>query len=123
MATHEPSLFNNGEFVTPDGFTLLTGKEQIANSSSLQELSLVIDKNTRAQLYKISVFGASSGRLSSTSQLYKYDDINDTLINNATNTVCPVVKDNFECEGKEIEPVGEYLLEGKITENYFLAKE
>ncbi len=43
LATHEPSLFNNGEFVTPDGFTLLTGKEQIANSSSLQELSLVID--------------------------------------------------------------------------------
>ena len=115
LATHEPSLFNNGKFVTPDGFTLLTGKEQIANSSSLQELSLVIDKNTRAQLYKISVFGASTGRLSSTSQLYKYDDVNDTLINNATNTVCPVVKDNFECEGKEIEPGWRVFVGG---ENY-----
>ena len=79
-------------------------KEQIANSTTLQELSLVIDKNTRAQLYKISVFGASTGRLTSTSQLYTYDEMNDALFNNATNTICPVVKDNFECEGKEIEP-------------------
>ena len=66
LATHEPSLFNNGEFVPPEGFNLLSGKEQIANSSSLQELSLVIDKNTRAQLYKISVFGASTGPVSYT---------------------------------------------------------
>ena len=103
-ATHEPSLFINGEFSTPDGYYQLSGKEQIANSTTLQELSLVIDKNTRAQLYKISVFGASTGRLTSTSQLYTYDEINDALFNNATNTLCPVVKDNFECEGKEIEP-------------------
>ena len=101
-ATHEPSLFINGEFSTPDGYYQLSGKEQIANSTTLQELSLVIDKNTRAQLYKISVFGASTGRLTSTSQLYTYDEMNDALFNNATNTLCPVVKDNFECEGKEI---------------------
>ena len=53
-ATHEPSLFIDGEFSTPDGYYQLSGKEQIANSTTLQELSLVIDKNTRAQLYKIS---------------------------------------------------------------------
>ena len=67
-ASHEPSLFSNGEFIAPEGYYLLSGKEQIANSTTLQDLSLIIDKNTRAQLYKISVFGASTGRLSSTSQ-------------------------------------------------------
>ncbi len=103
-ATHEPSLFINGEFSIPDGFYQLSGKEQIANSTTLQELSLVIDQNTRAQLYKISVFGASTGRLTSTSQLYTYDELNDVLINNATNSICPVIKDNFECDGNEIEP-------------------
>ena len=103
-ASHEPSLLSNGEFVAPEGYYLLSGKEQIANSTTLQDLSLIIDKNTRAQLYKISVFGASTGRLSSTSQLYTYDEINDALINNATNTICPVNIDNFECEGVEVEP-------------------
>ena len=103
-AKHEPSLFVNDEFVTPDGYYLLPGKEQIANSSILQELSLIIDKNTRVQLYKISVFDASTGRLSSTFQLYKYDQLNDVMINNASKLSCPVVKDNFVCDGKEIEP-------------------
>jgi len=114
-ASHEPSLLSNGEFVAPEGYYLLSGKEQIANSTTLQDLSLIIDKNTRAQLYKISVFGASTGRLSSTSQLYTYDEINDALINNATNTICPVNIDNFECEGVEVEP-GWRVFVG--TENY-----
>ena len=92
-ATHEPSLFIDGEFSTPDGFYQLSGKEQIANSTSLQELSLVIDKNTRAQLYKISVFGASTGRLTSTSQLYTYDEINDALFNNCLLYTSPSPRD------------------------------
>ncbi len=77
FAMHEPSLMQNGEIVPPDGFTLLTGKDQIANSTTLQDLSLVIDQNTRAQLFKISVFGASTGLLSSTSQLYTFDESTD----------------------------------------------
>lgn len=100
----EPSLFIEGNFQTPDGYYLLSGKEQIANSGTLQELSLVLNKNTRATLYKISVFGASTGRLSSTSQLYSYDSETDTMINNATNSICPAVVDNFECDGLEIDP-------------------
>ena len=94
----EPSLFIDGNFQTPEGYYLLSGKEQIANSSTLQELSLVLNQNTRATLYKISVFGASTGRLSSTSQLYNYDPETNTLTNNATNSICPMVVDNFECD-------------------------
>jgi hypothetical protein len=108
-------LFVNNEFITPDGYYLLSGKEQIANSSTLQELSLIIDKNTRVQLYKISVFGASTGRLTSTSQLYTYDELNDVMINNADKLTCPVVKDNFVCDGKEIEPGWRVFVGG---ENY-----
>jgi len=100
----EPSLFNDGNFQTPEGYYLLSGKEQIANSSTLQELSLVLNQNTRATLYKISVFGASTGRLSSTSQLYNYDPETNTLTNNATNSICPMVVDNFECDGLEVDP-------------------
>jgi len=114
-ANHEPSLFVNNEFITPDGYYLLSGKEQIANSTTLQDLSLIIDESTRVQLYKISVFGASTGRLSSTSQLYTYDDLNDVMINNADNLPCPVVKDNFVCDGKEIEPGWRVFVGG---ENY-----
>ena len=44
-----------------------------------------------------------------------YDDVNDSLVNNATNTICPSVKDNFECEGKEIEPGWRVFVGG---ENY-----
>ena len=103
-ATHEPSLLKDGKVVTPEGLYLLSGKEQIANSQQLQDLSLVINQNTRAQLYKISVFGSSTGRLSSTSQLYSYNNETDILTDNSTNTLCPAVKDNFECNGVEIDP-------------------
>ena len=105
----EPSLFIDGNFQTPEDYYLLSGKEQIANSSTLQELSLVLNQNTRAHYIQISVFGASTGRLSSTSQLYSYDPETNTLTNNATNSICPVVIDNFECEGLELNPVGESL--------------
>lgn len=118
-ANHEPSLFVNNEFVTPDGYYLLSGKEQIANSTTLQDLSLIIDESTRVQLYKISVFGASTGRLSSTSQLYTYDDLNDVMINNADNLPCPVVKDNFVCDGKEIEPGWRVFVGGENYRNLF----
>ena len=103
-ATHEPSLKKNDELIVPDGFYVLSGKEQIANADVLQELSLVIDSKTRAKIFKISVFGASTGSLSSTSQLYTYDSNKDALINNSTNIICPAVDDNFECDGKEIDP-------------------
>ena len=60
FARHEPSLKNSsGEIVPPEGFKLLLGKDQINLANKLQELSLVIDTSTRAQLYKISVFGLS----------------------------------------------------------------
>ena len=104
FAKHEPSFKQNGEIFPPDGFNLLTGKDQIANSTTLQELSLVIDKNTRAQLFKISVFGASTGLLSSTSQLYTFDESTDSITNNSTNTTCLAEIDNFVCNGKEIDP-------------------
>ena len=86
-ATHEPSLKKNDELIVPDGFYVLSGKEQIANADVLQELSLVIDSKTRAKIFKISVFGASTGSLSSTSQLYTYDSNKDVLINNSTNII------------------------------------
>ncbi len=86
FANHEPSLKNsNGEIVIPENFYQLSGKEQIANSSQLQELALLVDKNTRIKLYNISVFGASSGRLSSSQQKYSYDVDTDTLFDNSKN--------------------------------------
>ena len=115
-------LINGEFFYTRWLFINFLEKEQIANSTTLQELSLVIDKNTRAQLYKISVFGASTGRLTSTSQLYTYDEMNDALFNNATNTLCPVVKDNFECEGKEIEPGWRVYVGGENYSKLFLVR-
>ena len=52
FANHEPSFKNpSGEIFIPDNLYLLSGKEQIANSSQLQELSLLVDKNTRCLLY------------------------------------------------------------------------
>ena len=119
FATHEPSLKKNGELSIPDGFYLLSGKEQIANADALQDLSLVIDSKTRAKLFKISVFGASTGSLSSTSQLYTYDSTNDALINNSTNTLCPAVDDNFECDGKEIDPGWRIYVGSENYENLF----
>ena len=85
FANHEPSLknSNNGEIVIPENFYQLSGKEQIANSSQLQDLALLVDKNTRIKLYNISVFGASSGRLSSSQQKYSYDVDTDTLFDNS----------------------------------------
>ena len=82
----------------------MSGKDQIANSSTLQDLSLKIDSSTRAKLYKISVFGASTGRLFSTSQLYTYSEVDDVILDNSTNTICPRVVDNFVCNGEEIDP-------------------
>jgi ABC-type sugar transport system permease subunit len=76
---------------------------------------LVINKNTRAKLYKISVFGASTGRLSSTSQMYSYDEEQDVLVNNSTGTICPLEIDNFVCDGIEVDP-GWRVYVG--TENY-----
>ena len=104
IATHEPSLKINGEIVVPEGLYQLSGKEQIANAETLQEMSLVINKNTRAKLYKISVFGSSTGRLSSTKQLYTYDESKDALIDGSNDSVCPSDGDNFVCQGIEIDP-------------------
>ena len=50
-ANHEPSFKDsNNNIVIPESLYLLSGKEQIANSSQLQELSLLVDKNTRINL-------------------------------------------------------------------------
>ena len=114
-ASHEPSIKKDGIIIPPEGFYLLSGKEQIANSTLLQDLSLVINKNTRAKLYKISVFGASTGRLSSTSQMYSYDEEQDVLVNNSTGRICPLEIDNFVCDGIEVDP-GWRVYVG--TENY-----
>ena len=114
-ASHEPSIKEDGIIIPPEGFYLLSGKEQIANSTLLQDLSLVINKNTRAKLYKISVFGASTGRLSSTSQMYSYDEEQDVLVNNSTGRICPLEIDNFVCDGIEVDP-GWRVYVG--TENY-----
>jgi len=103
-ASHEPSILKDGKITPPGDLKLLTGKEQIANSSTLQDLSLKINSNTRAKLYKISVFGASTGRLFSTSQLYTYSEVDDAIFDNSTNTICPRVVDNFVCNGEEIDP-------------------
>lgn len=119
FAKHEPSLKVNGELNIPNGFVLLTGKEQIANAEALQDLSLVIDSSTRAKLFKISVFGASTGSLSSTLQLYSYNSENDSLVNNATNTICPSVDDNFECNGEEIDPGWRIYVGGENYEKLF----
>ena len=114
-ASQEPSIKKDGIIIPPEGFYLLSGKEQIANSTLLQDLSLVINKNTRAKLYKISVFGASTGRLSSTSQMYSYDEEQDVLVNNSTGRICPLEIDNFVCDGIEVDP-GWRVYVG--TENY-----
>ena len=117
FATHEPSLKNsNGEIIIPDTYYQLSGKEQIANSSQLQELALLIDKNTRIKLYNISVFGASSGRLSSSQQKYSYDDVTDTLYDNSQNVECTLgLRGNFVCDGESVDP-GWRINVG--TENY-----
>ena len=105
FARHEPSLKNSsGEIVPPEGFKLLLGKDQINLANKLQELSLVIDTSTRAQLYKISVFGSSTGRLLSTSQRYSYDSDNDILYDNSTNATCSSDGDNFLCNGESVDP-------------------
>jgi arabinogalactan oligomer/maltooligosaccharide transport system permease protein len=104
-ATHEPSLKSeSGEIVTPDGLKLLAGKDQINKANKLQELSLVIDSSTRAQLYKISVFGSSTGRLLSTSQRYTYESEYDSLIDNSTGEVCSSDGDNFVCNTESVDP-------------------
>lgn len=105
FATHEPSLINNsGEVIAPEGFKLLTGKEQINIANKLQELSLVVNKDTRLQLYKISVFGSSTGRLLSTSQRYFYNEDEDVLIDNSTGVICSNDGDNFICDGESVDP-------------------
>ena len=116
-ATHEPSFKDlNGNISIPDKYYLLSGKEQIANSSNLQELSLLIDKNTRVQLYNISVFGASSGRLLSAQQKYSYNSETDILYDNVNNLACKLGnRGNFVCDGQTIDP-GWRITVG--TENY-----
>ena len=106
FANHEPSLKNsNGEIVIPENFYQLSGKEQIANSSQLQDLALLVDKNTRIKLYNISVFGASSGRLSSSQQKYSYDVDTDTLFDNSKNLSCELgFRGNFVCGGEIVDP-------------------
>ena len=106
FATHEPSFKNpNGEIFIPDNLYLLSGKEQIANSSQLQELSLLVDKNTRIQLYNISVFGASSGRLLSAQQKYSYSAETDILYDNVNDSACTLGnRGNFICNGQTIDP-------------------
>ena len=106
FANHEPSLKNsNGEIVIPQNFYQLSGKEQIANSSQLQDLALLVDKNTRIKLYNISVFGASSGRLSSSQQKYSYDVDTDTLFDNSKNLSCELgFRGNFICGGEIVDP-------------------
>ena len=95
---------------------MLSGKEQIANSSQLQELSLLVDKNTRIQLYNISVFGASSGRLLSAQQKYSYSAETDTLYDNINDSACTLGnRGNFICNGQTIDP-GWRINVG--TENY-----
>ncbi len=117
FANHEPSLKNsNGEIVIPENFYQLSGKEQIANSSQLQDLALLVDKNTRIKLYNISVFGASSGRLSSSQQKYSYDVDTDTLFDNSQNLSCELgFRGNFIC-GEEIVDPGWRINVG--SENY-----
>ena len=116
-ASHEPSLKNSsGKIVIPNEYYLLSGKEQIANSSELQDLALLIDKNTRIQLYNISVFGASSGRLLSAQQKYSYDAQTETLYDNVNNLSCSLGdRGNFVCDGQNIDP-GWRITVG--TENY-----
>ena len=82
----------------------MTGKEQINIANELQELSLVVNKETRVQLYKISVFGSSTGRLLSTSQRYLYNEDDDVLIDNSTGVICSNDGDNFICNGESVDP-------------------
>ena len=116
-ATHEPSFKDlDGNISIPDEYYLLSGKEQIANSSQLQERPLLIDKNTRIQQDNISVFGASSGRLLSAQQKYSYNSETDVLYDNVNNLACKLGnRGNFVCDGKTIDP-GWRITVG--TENY-----
>ena len=41
-ASHEPAIFKDGKVTPPKDLKLLSGKDQIANSSTLQDLSLTI---------------------------------------------------------------------------------
>ena len=105
-ANHEPSFKDpNSNIVIPDSLYLLSGKEQIANSSQLQDLSLLVDKNTRIKLYNISVFGASSGRIFSSQQKYSYDSDTDILYDNRQNVACTLGdRGNFICGGDSVDP-------------------
>ena len=104
-ANHEPSFKDsNNNIVIPESLYLLSGKEQIANSSQLQELSLLVDKNTRINLYNISVFGASSGRIFSSQQKYSYDSDTDILYDNTQNVACTLGdRGNFICGGESVD--------------------
>ena len=105
FANHEPSFKNpSGEIFIPDNLYLLSGKEQIANSSQLQELSLLVDKNTRIQLYNISVFGASSGRLLSAQQKYSYSAEADILYDNVNDSACTLGNRGNFSNGQTIDP-------------------
>ena len=105
-ATHEPSFKDlNNNITVPESLYLLSGKEQIANSSTLQELSLLINKNTRIKLYNISVFGASSGRIFSSQQKYTYDKDSEILYDNRNNVACTLGnRGNFICGGESVDP-------------------
>ena len=79
-------------------------------------MSLLVDKNTRIQLYNISVFGASSGRLLSAQQKYSYSADTDTLYDNVNDSACTLGnRGNFICNGQTIDP-GWRINVG--TENY-----
>ena len=101
---HEPSILSNGSFTLPSDLKLLSGKEQIDNSNLLQELYLYLADGSRIQLYTISVFGNSSGRLLSSNQRYIYDDVSDVLYDNALNKSCITDKDSFICGESVVEP-------------------
>ena len=95
--------------------TYITNK-LIANSSTLQDLSLLVDKNTRIKLYNISVFGASSGRIFSSQQKYTYDKDSEILYDNRNNVACTLGdRGNFICGGESVDP-GWRINVG--TENY-----
>ena len=101
---NQPSFFATGELTYPDSFSLLTGKQQIDNSNLLQELSLYLGDGSRIQLYTISVFGNSSGRLLSSNQRYSYNAEDDALFDNATNSKCVTESDVFVCAESPVEP-------------------
>src|SRR6056300_1099266 len=105
-AKNDLTLFSNGVPQPPSKLRELKGKELIAISKQLEDLSLVVDKATIIKLKTISVFGNSKGYFLANENKFSYDEQDDLLYDNELKTYCEtdLKIGNFICNNNEIFP-------------------